>query len=349
MDKLEQSQLYNDFSGLDELRQGGLKNDKQALRKAAEHFESIFMKMMLKSMRQAEEVLADKDSPFNSQTTKFYRDMHDDQMAMDLSQTGALGLADLIVQQLDPNPENFQSAQSLRPDASLQQALQSPKYTAQSAYANNEMGKPLDETNQMANLVQAEQFARYQHLQTNQQTLSGEVTNQSNAINTRVELNFESKQDFVDKLMPIAEKVAHKIGIDPQAMIAQAALETGWGQKMIHNADGSNALNFFGIKADNRWQGDKAYVNTLEHRNGVTVKEKAHFRAYDNLHQALDDYTQFIQTNPRYSQAVSVANDSNAYFTELQNAGYATDPNYASKIQAILKDSVFKSSSVLKF
>ncbi|WAJ69423.1 flagellar assembly peptidoglycan hydrolase FlgJ [Catenovulum adriaticum] len=348
MDKLEQSQLYNDFSGLDELRQGGLKNDKQALRKAAEHFESIFMKMMLKSMRQAEEVLADKDSPFNSQTTKFYRDMHDDQMAMDLSQTGALGLADLIVQQLDPNPDNFQSAQSLRPDAGLQQALHSPKYAQQLRQTDSEFDKSLDDSMQMANLVQAEQLARYQHLQPNQ-PLANEPIQQASAINSNKLLSFESKQDFVDKLMPIAEKVAHKIGIEPQAMIAQAALETGWGQKMIQNSDGSNALNFFGIKADNRWQGDKAYVNTLEHRNGVAVQEKAHFRSYDNVHQALDDYTQFIQTNPRYSEAVSVANDSNAYFTELQNAGYATDPNYASKIQAILKDSVFKSSSVLKF
>lgn len=349
MDKLEQSQLYNDFSGLDQLRQGGLKNDKQALRKAAEHFESIFMKMMLKSMRQAEEVLADKDSPFNSQTTKFYRDMHDDQMAMDLSQTGALGLADLIVQQLDPNSENFQSAQSLRPDGSLQQALQSPTHSQQLRATDNEFDKPLDESMRMAGLVQAEQLARYQHLQANQQPISNELTHQSNAIHSSKVLNFESKQDFVDKLMPIAEKVAPKIGIEPQAMIAQAALETGWGQKMIQNSDGSNALNFFGIKADSRWQGDKAYVNTLEHRNGVAVQEKAHFRAYDNAHQALDDYTQFIQTNPRYSEAVSVAKDSNAYFTELQNAGYATDPNYASKIQAILKDSVFDSSPVLKF
>ncbi len=348
MDKLEQTQFYSDYAGLDEIRQGGLKNDKQALRKAAEHFESIFMKMMLDSMRKAEDVLADDSSPFNSQTAKFYRGMHDDQLAVNLSGTGALGLADLIVEQLDPESDSSKSAQVYRSDADLHQALNNPTSSAQS-YGLEPNKRPVkDEINTLADLMRAEQVSKYKAANAN---LAPEASKPSvEPAQASANIQFTSKQDFVEKLMPVAEKIAEKLGLPPVAMIAQAALETGWGQKMIQNSDGSNALNFFGIKADNRWQGDKAYVTTLEHRNGVAVQEKAHFRSYNSIEHALDDYTQFIGNSPRYSQAVDKAKDPNAYFSELQNAGYATDPKYAEKIQSILKDSVFSPyTNMLKF
>ena len=339
MDKLEQTQLYSDFSGLDSIRKGGLNNDKQALRKAAEHFESIFMKMMLTSMRQAEDVLADQDSPFNSQTTKFYRGMYDDQMAVELSKTGALGLADLIVDQMDPNSQSSKSAQVLRQGSNLQQALASPQFSNQAFKQEQDNESGLDkELDTLAGLMNAEQVNRYKAA--NAKYLNQAQTNQLSE-SSSLPVEFSSKQDFVEKLMPIAEKVAEKLGLPPQALIAQAALETGWGQKMMQKADGSNALNFFGIKADNRWQGEKTFVTSLEYKNGVAVPEKSHFRAYQDIEQALDDYTQFIGNSPRYSQAVNVAHDPNAYFRELQNAGYATDPNYAEKIQSILNDAVF--------
>ncbi|MCU4676429.1 flagellar assembly peptidoglycan hydrolase FlgJ [Catenovulum sp. 2E275] len=344
MDKIEQTQLYTDFAGLDELRKGGLNNDKAALKKAAQHFESIFMKMMLKSMRQAEEVLADQDSPFNSQTAKFYRDMHDDQLAVNLSQTGALGLADLIVEQLDPNSQTYKNADVLRNNASLQQALNNPM---QSFNLNQKPER--DEITDLADLMNVEQANRFRAANAKYQA-NYELDALAAINQPQTDISFNSKQDFVDTLMPVAQKVADKLGLSPVAMIAQAALETGWGQKMIQNADGSNALNFFGIKADSRWAGDKTNVTSLEYRNGVAVREKSNFRSYQDIEQALQDYTQFINDNPRYNQALSVAHDPNAYVTELQNAGYATDPNYAQKIQTILKDSVFEPYiNMLKF
>ncbi|WP_016955581.1 flagellar assembly peptidoglycan hydrolase FlgJ [Catenovulum agarivorans] len=325
MDKLDQAQFVQDFSGLNGLREAAQSNpnDQKALRKAAEHFESIFMKMMLQSMRQAEQVLEDKDSPFNSQETKFFRGMMDDQMAVDLSSSGALGLADLIVEQLSPGSNNTMPASALRNDGQLARAQ------AQAKAQFNLMA----ENNQNSNQTQ--------------QSLHAENTNKTTS---EENIEFANKQDFVDKLMPYATMAASKLGISPIAMIGQAALETGWGQKMMQKLDGSNALNFFGIKADGRWSGDKTTVNTLEYRNGVAQQEKAHFRAYSNIAESMQDYADFILNSPRYQQAVESSDSAKSYFSELQKAGYATDPNYADKIMSVLKDSVFDSArDMLKF
>ncbi|MBU2179068.1 MAG: glucosaminidase domain-containing protein, partial [Gammaproteobacteria bacterium] len=135
---------------------------------------------------------------------------------------------------------------------------------------------------------------------------------------------------------------AAHLGLEPLALIAQAALETGWGQRMFKTGTGQNSNNLFGIKAQANWQGQVAVVDTLEYRQGVAQKEKARFRAYDNAEQSLHDYVDLIQSNPRYQAALSVASDTKAYFQRLQAAGYATDPNYAQKILSVLEGSSFK-------
>ena len=120
-------------------------------------------------------------------------------------------------------------------------------------------------------------------------------------------------------------------------MLAQAALETGWGRYMIRDESGKNSFNLFGIKADKRWYGEQAVVTTLEYRGGIAQKEKAAFRAYDSYEGSLNDYARFLQANPRYTKALSQAHDAVSFTRELQQAGYATDPAYADKIQRILR------------
>ena len=88
---LELSRNANDIKGLDELRRAAQSGDSKALDEAAKQFEAIFVQMMLKSMRKAQDVMADKDSPFNSEQVKFYRDMHDTQIASDLASNGSIG------------------------------------------------------------------------------------------------------------------------------------------------------------------------------------------------------------------------------------------------------------------
>ncbi len=110
-----------------------------------------------------------------------------------------------------------------------------------------------------------------------------------------------SVETFVDKLKPYAQKAAAALGLQPQALLAQAALETGWGKSQMKMADGKPSFNLFGIKADTRWDGKQAAVSTLEFRDGVAKREKASFRAYDSYQQAFDDYAKFIAGEPSLS------------------------------------------------
>ncbi|WP_111976557.1 flagellar assembly peptidoglycan hydrolase FlgJ [Algibacillus agarilyticus] len=354
MDKLEQTQMYHDTAGLDDLRQAAQRNDKDALKKAAQHFESIFMNMLLKSMRQANEVLSDKDSPFNSQAAKFYEGMHDDQMASELSSTGALGLADIIVQQLSPEKNQYMPASVMRSDGVIPSAF--------GGDFSNEKNNDDKNNDPLAILqIQSQSFQKHvlQVADEKAQVLMQKVNkpvdqdkplSESNTGSlTEKHIPFQGKQDFVDRLLPIAEKVSQAIGLSPVAMIAQAALETGWGQKMIEKADGSNANNFFGIKADSRWSGDSAERDTYEFRQGAIQTEKAQFRAYDSIEAGLADYVSFIKEQPRYQAAVEAAQQPEAYFSALQQAGYATDPNYATKILNVLKDKVFNSATNMQY
>lgn len=141
---------------------------------------------------------------------------------------------------------------------------------------------------------------------------------------------------FLRALWPAAELAAAELGLDPEALLAQAALETGWGRHVMQRGDGASSHNLFGIKADGRWDGDRVRKTTLEYKDGVALKTRADFRAYDSYDAAFADYVRFVKDNPRYRDAVAATADPKAYFRELQQAGYATDPAYANKIAAIL-------------
>lgn len=294
--KLQQASNYHDLSELDKLRQQSKNGqDKEALRAAAKQFESVFMKMLLSSMRQASEVL-ESDSPFNSQSSKFYRDMHDQQLSMNLAETGSLGLADLIVQQLSHNDSGYRPASVLRSDGNIAKKVSDVK--------SSEASFPVDAA-------------------ANKQAL------------------FNSPGEFIEKLLPVAEDVAKEAGIDPMIMVAQAALETGWGSKVINKDDGASSHNLFGIKADHRWDGDTAKVQTTEYREGVRLQTSAYFRAYDSVEESMKDYVGFLKSDPRYAEALNNGSDPEKYFESLQAAGYATDPNYANKIVSIMSGNNF--------
>jgi len=155
---------------------------------------------------------------------------------------------------------------------------------------------------------------------------------------------FNSPEEFVETLWPIAQQVGKAMGVEPKAIMAQAALETGWGKYIIHQADGKNSFNLFGIKADHRWSGEQARVSTLEYRNGIAKKEVAPFRAYDSYEHSLRDYSEFITTSSRYENAVKNGDSIKAYSDGLQSGGYATDPNYAQKIQRIAGGAVLNNA-----
>ena len=151
----------------------------------------------------------------------------------------------------------------------------------------------------------------------------------------------DTPEEFVNQLYPHAERVAEKIGIDPAVLIAQSALETGWGKHVVNDKYGRSSYNLFNIKADQRWSGPRVNVSTLEYKDGLAVKEKANFRRYDSIADSFTDYAQFILTEPRYHDARQ-AQDDKSYLRALQGSGYATDPNYADKVIELLQHDLIR-------
>ncbi len=148
---------------------------------------------------------------------------------------------------------------------------------------------------------------------------------------------FSSADQFVNTMLPMAREAAARIGVDPRYLVAQAALETGWGKSVMRAQDGSSSHNLFGIKAGSSWQGGSARAITSEFRDGQMVKETAQFRSYDSYKDSFHDLVTLLQTNNRYQDVVKSADNPEQFVRELQKAGYATDPDYASKISQIAK------------
>jgi flagellar protein FlgJ len=141
-----------------------------------------------------------------------------------------------------------------------------------------------------------------------------------------------TQEGFVAEHSAAAQRVAQATGIPAEFMIGQAGHETGWGRSEIRNADGSNSFNLFGIKASAGWTGKVATITTTEYVDGEARKVSAKFRAYDSYEESFRDYARMIGESPRYAQARASTGSAQAYASELQRAGYATDPAYASKL-----------------
>jgi flagellar protein FlgJ len=145
----------------------------------------------------------------------------------------------------------------------------------------------------------------------------------------------KSKEDFVSMMWPHAQRAASALGVDPNALVAQAALETGWGRAVPTQGSGSSSYNLFGIKAGSSWEGATANVPTLEFEDGVAVRKVERFRAYASPADSFSDYARLIGSNPRYENARGAGGDVATFASALQEGGYATDPNYAQKIVAV--------------
>lgn len=154
--------------------------------------------------------------------------------------------------------------------------------------------------------------------------------------------SFSSPEEFVKSLWPHAQEAGKELGVAPAALLAQAALESGWGQSVMRHPDGRSSHNLFGIKADARWQGERLVMPTLEYNDGKAGRRNEAFRSYDSFSASFADYANFLRANPRYGQALAVAGDPQAFANALQDAGYATDPAYARKIGAILHGDTLK-------
>jgi flagellar protein FlgJ len=381
MEKLSNSSHFLDLGGLDSLRAQAQKDETGALKEVAKQFEGIFIQMLMKSMRDANEAFK-SDSPFNSDATAFYEQMRDQQMSMDLSNKGMLGLAELMVQQLSPEDSPMTPASVLRGNIDgnvipamvvnganeLNTSSLSPSWTA-----NNNLGSSQTLAGE-SDILMATPVSSISDKQTMDSILAGKVSpsgtdhlngkvlptavastaeeksvvsskriskpilnTASTPSITEVINKFNDPQHFISVLYPHAEKAAKQLGTTPEVLIAQSALETGWGQKVIRKQDGSMSNNLFNIKADKRWQGDKTTVNTLEFEKGIPVQQRADFRMYESLEQSFNDFVSFISQNDRYQDARKVASEPRQFIHALQKAGYATDPHYAKKVISVMQ------------
>ncbi len=162
-------------------------------------------------------------------------------------------------------------------------------------------------------------------------------------------VSWESPTDFVRDIWPHAERAARKLDVAPEAILAQAALETGWGEHVIRGSDGRNSFNLFGIKAGNEWRGASVTRQTLEYKDGVAHRERAKFRAYPDVGASFEDYAAFVGERPRYASVPGSGRDGRQFADALQAAGYATDPHYADKIDRVMNSDTLRDAlQVLK-
>ena len=237
------------------------------LRQAAEQFESLFMHMMLKSMRQASRSLSEGNY-FSSFETETYEDMMDEKLSVQMTASRSLGIADLLMNQFSPRTNT-------------------PNYELK---------------------------------------MGGIATKQA---------GFIDEKEFVSALLPRAEPFADSLGVNPKFLVAQAALETGWGQHIMFDSKGKNSHNLFGIKANADWNGPTVAVDSLEVRQGVASQEKSIFKVYDSYEQSLKDYARLILDNNRYRE-VPNSRRIEEFGSALQQAGYATDPEYSEKLSRVM-------------
>lgn len=308
---------FLDVNSLNHVKAMGRADDPQALKEVAKQFEAIFIQQMLKSMRAANEVFAE-DSYFNSNEMQFHQDMYDQQMSLNLTSGRGLGLADAFYEQM-VRAYGGDSDAAVNPAAihALPEAMRHFRSERNLSAISDQFDVPV--TNPFA---------------TQRNPASGRYASVFPSGGKTAIAN--SPAEFIASLKPYAEKAAGELNVDSDVLLAQAALETGWGRHVIHAPNGRNSFNLFNIKAGAGWSGDKINVSTLEYAQGIAHQERADFRSYGSYAESFADYVSFIQTNPRYHRALAAGQDAATYVEELQKAGYATDPAYAEKIKNIL-------------
>ncbi|MDH5517319.1 MAG: flagellar assembly peptidoglycan hydrolase FlgJ [Gammaproteobacteria bacterium] len=302
---------YNDFESLSRLRTDARKDSQAALKEVAKQFESVFVQMMIKTMRDASVPL--QSDLFHSDQTKAYTEMYDKQLGLELSQSNGIGLADVIVRQLS-GAQNISNQNNS--DAPL-------------AFVNNNRG--------VSSVAVQKQNVALGVEKTAAPTVAVKAVSNKPVMqldNVMQSPHWDSPEDFIRDSWPHAQRAGDALGIDPRVILAQSALETGWGKKVHFNDQGENSYCLFGIKAGANWQGKTVSFNTLEFRSGSMNRETASFRAYDSLSESYQDYVNFLNANPRYQHVIN-ADSAEDYALELQKAGYATDPDYSIKIERI--------------
>ncbi len=338
------SKFTLDTQGLNQLKLDAKQSSPESLKQAAQQFEAVFMNMLMKSMREA----TPQDGMFESEQTRMYTSMLDQQLTQRMASRG-IGLADVMVRQLSiamsippevegATPEGGVAAPGLPAQGFPLNApgLVVPQSQSQSQPALPASTRVSDNPQRESDLLRAKAQVESYIPQGDLEPLSGNAD--LLRATARVESSAPPHVDaFVQRMLPHAQEASASTGIPPQFMMGQAALETGWGKSEIRGANGENSYNLFGIKAGSGWRGRTVDIVTTEYVNGKPQKQVDTFRAYDSYADSFRDYANLLRANPRYQNVLAQGQDARGFAQGLQQAGYATDPNYAQKLTSVIK------------
>lgn len=293
MDTLSKQLAFNP-QALDSVRAQALKTDtREGIKAAAQQFETYFLQMMLRSMRET----LSQDGLFDSQETRSFTEMFDQQLSQTVAQGKGIGLADILIAQIERSLP--------KADGQLPAVARPVNYDIPAS-----MESGVAPAGAVADVVPA----------------GGAAPAGANA--------------FVQQMWPHATQVARQLGVPTQSVLAQAALESGWGQKTLKTDAGADSHNIFNIKAGSGWNGPTVSRDVLEYKGGLAVKSTEKFRAYASHQEAFADYARLIAGNPRYAGVLN--QDAQGFAHGLQQGGYATDPTYAGKIMRVLNSPAFR-------
>jgi flagellar protein FlgJ len=322
--------VFADFAGLDSLKRAARAHDPQALRTVAKQFESLFARMMLKSMRDA----VGPDPIFGSDQERMYQGMFDDQLSVELTRGRGLGLADMLIRQL----------QRLGVDSSG--AVDGSAAGTSEAADGSAAGKPEAALGSKGGAKIGATVGAEESSGSIGMHRSGAAIRSSGAAGIRAPHELRSiahrttgpasvRSAFISRIWPHAAQAARELGVSPTSLVAQAALETNWGRDVPRDAVGRSSHNLFGIKAGAAWSGRDVSATTREFAGDAAHETHAAFRAYDGPAESFADYVALLRGNPRYAAALGTGGDVQAFAAALQRGGYATDPDYARKVTAV--------------
>ena len=313
------SKFALDVQGVNQLKLDAKQSSPEALKQAAQQFEAVFMNMLMKSMREA----TPQDGMFESEQTRMYTSMLDQQLTQRMAGRG-IGLADVMVRQLSNAMNAVSPEDGLTPGAAHAGAGAFPL-----AAPSGPIAQPLAPG---AGRGDAQRANAKTHLDSYAQQVGLDLERAKARIDAPAHV-----EGFVQRLLPHAQAASATTGIPARFMLGQAALETGWGKAEIRGADGQNSHNLFGIKAGASWKGRTVDIVTTEYVNGKPQKQVDTFRAYDSYADAFRDYANLLRGNARYQNVIAQGRDAAGFAQGLQNAGYATDPNYAQKLMSVIR------------
>ncbi|MCW4151234.1 flagellar assembly peptidoglycan hydrolase FlgJ [Halomonas sp. 18H] len=319
------TQFALDVQGFQRMQHTAKMDPEAGVQSAAQQFEALFVQMMMKSMRDA----IPTSGLMDSSATDSYQKMLDQQWSQVIASRG-VGLADALVQQLEREGLVAKGGGTSSTSDQQMQALIAgiPRGTPRV------LDSPLNPGDERVPEASSESHFLAE-LDAVRQGQRGEVAPVQPEAQRQATGQLPHVDQFMSTLAPSAQAASRTTGVPAELILAQAALETGWGQHEIATQNGRNSHNVFGIKAGGHWGGDTTDVVTHEYIDGRRQKIVDTFRVYDSYEHAFTDYANLIGNNPRYA-GVTQAPSAELAARELQRGGYATDPRYAEKLVSVM-------------